>query len=58
MENWNNPEVESFAEICYINENGTTRAGFRFNERLKPHKKLPELYAQHIRKSRLGNKSL
>jgi len=32
-------------------ENGQIRTGFKFNEGMEPEKKLPELYAQHIRKA-------
>jgi len=38
---------------CTLNVSGMDRHGFKFNESLDPDKKLPELYALHIRHARL-----
>jgi hypothetical protein len=49
----NNPSASTFLQPCTMEEDGVIRQGFRFNSRQNPEKKLPELYAQHIRKARL-----
>jgi len=49
----NNPSASTFLQPCTMEEDGVARQGFRFNSRQNPEKKLPELYAQHIRKARL-----
>ena len=43
---------------CTLEENGVIRHGFCFNEAENPEKKLPELYAQHIRKARLDQEDI
>jgi len=53
VENHNNPSASTFVQPCTMEEEGVIRQGFRFNSRQNPEKKLPELYAQHIRKARL-----
>jgi len=53
VDNHNNPEKFSFVQPCAIKEKGITKIGFCFNEKENPDKKLPELYALHIRKARL-----
>jgi len=53
VEQHNNPSASTFVQPCTIEEDGVMRQGFRFNSRQNPEKKLPELYAQHIRKARL-----
>jgi len=52
-DNFNDPEHNTFVQRYSIVENGVVRDGFCFNENEKPEKKLPELYARHIRKARL-----
>jgi len=58
VENFNNPQKHSFVQPCNIEENGVVRTGFCFNENENPEKKLPELYAQHIRKARLEQEDI
>lgn len=53
VEQHNNPSASTFLQSCTMEEDGVIRHGFRFNSRQNPEKKLPELYAQHIRKARL-----
>jgi len=53
VEYHNNPSSSTFLQPCTMEEDGIIRHGFRFNSRQNPEKKLPELYAQHIRKARL-----
>jgi hypothetical protein len=53
VEYHNNPSSSTFLQPCTMEEDGSIRHGFRFNSRQNPEKKLPELYAQHIRKARL-----
>jgi len=53
VEQHNNPSASTFLQPCSMEEEGVIRHGFRFNSRQNPEKKLPELYAQHIRKARL-----
>jgi len=53
VDNHNNPEKFTFVQPCSIKEKGQTKIGFCFNEKENPDKKLPELYALHIRKARL-----
>jgi len=53
VEYHNNPSASTFLQPCTMEEDGVIRQGFRFNSRQNPEKKLPELYAQHIRKARL-----
>jgi len=53
VDNHNNPKINSFIRPCTIVEDGVIRTGFCFNEEENPDKKLPEMYAQHIRKARL-----
>jgi hypothetical protein len=46
-------------ELCILNtctvqlEGGITRNGFQFNEALDPERRIPELYALHVRHARL-----
>jgi hypothetical protein len=51
----NHPEKSdlAFVQPCTIEENGVLRTGFCFNQKQNPEKRLPELYAYHIRKARL-----
>jgi hypothetical protein len=58
VENHNNPHKSNFVQPCTIEENGIIRQGFCFNESENPEKKLPELYAQHIRKARLEQEDI
>jgi hypothetical protein len=58
VENHNNPHKSNFIMPCTIEENGVIRTGFCFNEAENPEKKLPELYAQHIRKARLDQEDI
>lgn len=58
VDNFNNPQKNSFVQPCTLDENGTIRHGFCFNENDNPEKKLPELYAQHIRKARLDQEDI
>lgn len=53
VDQYNNPSSSSFVQPCSFEDDGVVRHGFRFNSRQNPEKKLPELYAQHIRKARL-----
>lgn len=53
VDNHNQLGESSFIRPCIIEENGVMRTGFCFNEGTNPEKKLPELYAKHIRKCRL-----
>jgi len=53
VEHHNNPSSSTFLQPCTLEEGRVIRHGFRFNSRQNPEKKLPELYAQHIRKARL-----
>lgn len=58
VENHNNPHKSNFVQPCTLEENGVVRHGFCFNEAENPEKKLPELYAQHIRKARLDQEDI
>jgi len=58
VDNHNNPHKSNFVQPCTIEENGVIRHGFCFNEAENPEKKLPELYAQHIRKARLDQEDI
>jgi len=53
VDHYNNPELVPFIEPVQIVLDGEVRTGFRFPENYNPEKKLPELYAQHIRRARL-----
>jgi len=54
VESFNNPEQETFVIPCTVEvASGVYRDGFQFNESMNPDKRLPELYAQHIRKADL-----
>jgi len=53
VENHNDPRNSNFVQPCSIKENVGARMGFRFNARQNPEKRIPELYAQHVRKARL-----
>jgi len=53
VDHHNNPEMVPFIEPISMVLDGETRTGFRFPENFSPEKKLPELYAQHIRRARL-----
>jgi len=53
VENFNDAKKCTFCQPVTVIENGVARDGFRFNESENPDKKLPELYAQHIRKADL-----
>jgi len=53
VDHYNNPELVPFIEPVQIVLDGEVRTGFRFLEGYNPDKKLPELYAQHIRRARL-----
>jgi len=52
-ENFNNPKQSNLAEPYFVQENGVSRTGFRFNPESNPDKAIPELYAKYIRKSDL-----
>jgi len=58
VENHNSPHKSNFVQPCTIEESGVMRHGFCFNEAENPEKKLPELYAQHIRKARLDQEDI
>jgi len=55
VENHNNPLTCSFLQpfSCVDEKTGKSKDGFRFNSMENPDKKLPELYAHHIKKARL-----
>jgi hypothetical protein len=53
VDNHNNLGESSFVRPCIVEENGVMRSGFCFTEGSNPEKRLPELYAKHIRKCRL-----
>eukprot|EP01118_Nematostelium_gracile_P016039 TRINITY_DN655_c0_g1_i1.p1 TRINITY_DN655_c0_g1~~TRINITY_DN655_c0_g1_i1.p1 ORF type:complete len:264 (+),score=58.75 TRINITY_DN655_c0_g1_i1:472-1263(+) len=53
VDHHNDPELVPFIEPVSILLDGEQRTGFRFPETYAPEKKLPELYAQHIRRARL-----
>eukprot|EP01114_Cavostelium_apophysatum_P024850 TRINITY_DN98_c0_g1_i1.p1 TRINITY_DN98_c0_g1~~TRINITY_DN98_c0_g1_i1.p1 ORF type:complete len:222 (-),score=60.09 TRINITY_DN98_c0_g1_i1:22-687(-) len=53
VDNYNNPDKPAVVQRICVEEKGTLRNGFRFVESMKPHKVLPELYAQYIRRGRL-----
>jgi len=53
VDNHNDPSSTPFVEPVTIVLDGETRTGFRFPDAYNPEKKLPELYAQHIRRARL-----
>jgi len=54
VESFNNPDRECFVIPCAFEiADGIFRDGFQFNESMNPDKRLPELYAQHIRKANL-----
>jgi hypothetical protein len=58
VDNYNHPTKHTFVQPCTLEENGVIRHGFCFNENDNPEKKLPELYAQHIRKARLDQEDI
>jgi hypothetical protein len=58
VDNYNNPHKSNFVIPITIEENGVVRTGFCFNEAENPEKRLPELYAQHIRKARLEQEDI
>jgi len=52
VENHNSRDQNSFVRPCQlVDYDGEIRTGFCFNEELQPDKRLPEMYAQHIRKA-------
>lgn len=51
--NGNTPNVGLVQPYECEDETGNVRTGFFFDEKMLPEKRLPELYAWHIRKSRL-----
>lgn len=53
VENYNDPSKQTFVLPVRFIEKGIVRTGFRFNISQNPEKKIPELYAMHIRKSQL-----
>jgi len=53
VDHYNDPRAVPFIEPVSIVLDGEIRTGFRFPESYNPEKKLPELYAQHIRRARL-----
>jgi len=53
VDNYNDPQNGSFAHPIQIEEKGKIHYGFSFNPEMHPEKKIPELYAQYIRKDRL-----
>jgi len=53
VDHYNCPDLVPFIEPVSIVLDGEIRTGFRFPETYNPEKKLPELYAQHIRRARL-----
>lgn len=50
---FNDPIRCSFAQPIQVEEKGKLRHGFCFNSDMHPEKKIPELYAENIRKDRL-----
>jgi len=53
VDHFNDPASTPFVEPVTIVLDGEVRTGFRFPDPCNPDKKLPELYAQHIRRARL-----
>jgi len=53
VDHHNDPSSTPFVEPVSIMLEGEMRTGFRFPDMYNPDKKLPELYAQHIRRARL-----
>lgn len=53
VDHHNQPQSVPFIEPVQLVLDGEVRTGFRFLESYNPDKKLPELYAQHIRRARL-----
>jgi len=53
VDHHNDPASTPFVEPVTIVLDGEVRTGFRFPDPFNPDKKLPELYAQHIRRARL-----
>jgi hypothetical protein len=52
VESYNNDGNNCFASPCQVLDfDGKFRQGFCFNEDMQPEKKLPEMYAQYIRKA-------
>jgi len=57
VENFNNPKMATFVQPFCMELDGVLRQGFKFNESENPDKRLPELYAQHIRKANLHHEN-
>jgi len=53
VDHFNDPSSTPYVEPVTIVLDGEVRTGFRFPDAYNPDKKLPELYAQHIRRARL-----
>jgi len=53
VENHNSETKETLVQPVEISVDGRLRRGFTFNENMDPAKRLPELYALHIRKAQL-----
>lgn len=53
VDNYNDPTKQTFVLPVRFMEEGVLRTGFKFNAAENPDKKIPELYAMHIRKSQL-----
>lgn len=53
VDHYNDPSSTPFVEPVTLVLDGEVRTGFRFPDAYNPDKKLPELYAQHIRRARL-----
>lgn len=53
VDHHNLPEKYTFVRPCSVTDKGITKKGFCFNETEDPDKKIAEMYALHIRKSRL-----
>jgi len=57
VENFNNPKNATFVQPFSMELDGVLRQGFKFTESENPDKRLPELYAQHIRKANLQHEN-
>lgn len=48
----------NFITPCSLkDQDGIIRTGFKFNEAMNPEKRLPEIYAQHVRKAKLEDEN-
>jgi len=57
VDHFNDPASTPFVEPVTLVLDGEVRTGFRFPDAFNPEKKLPELYAQHIRRARLDSEN-